>query len=61
MARPFVKTISLGGLTIVYNEVDPGVIYTLQYVSMMVIAFFLFVHPVTEFPERGKAAACGPS
>lgn len=52
--RPFVKTIYLGGLTVVYNEVDPGVIYSLQYVSMMLIAFFLFGILIQNFRSEEK-------
>ena len=55
-ARPFVKTINLGGLSVIYNEVDPGVIYTLQYVSMMVIAFFLFIILIQNYRSEEKPA-----
>ncbi|MBP7736880.1 MAG: helix-turn-helix domain-containing protein [Spirochaetes bacterium] len=42
VSRPYVKAIDLGGIGIVYNEVDPGIIYTFQYVSMVLIGLFLF-------------------
>ncbi len=41
-SRPYVKYITLGGIGIVYNEVDPGIIYSIQYISMMLIGLFLF-------------------
>ncbi|MBN2158118.1 MAG: helix-turn-helix domain-containing protein [Spirochaetes bacterium] len=42
LSRPFVKTINLWGGVIVYNEVDPGIIYSIQYASMILAAAFLF-------------------
>jgi len=42
VSRPYVKAISLGGIGIIYNEADPGIIYTFQYVSMVLIGLFLF-------------------
>lgn len=39
--RPYVKVVSLYGLSIVYNEADPGIIYAIQYTSMVLIGLFL--------------------
>lgn len=41
-SRPYVKYIALGGISIVYNEMDPGIIYAVQYASMVFIGLFLF-------------------
>jgi AraC-like DNA-binding protein len=41
-ALPFVKTIRLGDIVITYNEVDPGIIYSIQYLSMILAAAFGF-------------------
>ncbi len=41
-SRPYVKYINLLGVGIVYNEMDPGIIYAVQYTSMVLIGLFLF-------------------
>lgn len=41
-SHPYIKYISIAGISIVYNEVDPGIIYAFQYTSMMLIGLFLF-------------------
>ena len=40
--RPFVKVVHFAGAVIRYNEVDPGIIHTLQFISMIIAASFLF-------------------
>ncbi len=40
--RPFVKVVHFAGTVIRYQEVDPGIIHTLQFVSMIIAAAYLF-------------------
>lgn len=40
--RPFVKVVHFAGAVIRYQEVDPGIIHTLQFVSMIIAAAYLF-------------------
>ncbi len=56
-AHPFVKVISLGILTATYNEVDPGIIYTLQYGAMLCTAGFLFYQLVKSYRQDEQVYA----
>lgn len=40
--RPFVKVVHFAGAVIRYQEVDPGIIHMLQFVSMIIAASYLF-------------------
>ena len=42
LSHPLPRTFSLWGMAIAYNEVDPGIIYSIQSVFMMMAAIFVF-------------------
>ncbi|MCX8124739.1 MAG: helix-turn-helix domain-containing protein [Spirochaetes bacterium] len=39
--NPYIRTFSLLGISVTYNEADPGIVYILQYIAMLVTGIYL--------------------
>ncbi len=58
LEAPKPKYVRLGDIAeIVYNEADPGLIYTIQYVSMMMLALFILYVMIRHYREGNKKRA----